>query len=114
MKEKYVRNTMEKEQYYFNKSTRRIDLSEGKGGLDLFPSIEQIEINQDAGTITVLASNYDEIKWITAPKTLEALDDFNISNQPWAPGQVIHDGTVLNYRRSEEHTSELQSRGQLV
>jgi len=100
LNENTVREAMEKGQFYFNKSTRRMDLSEGEGGLDLFPAIEQIEVNQDAGTITVKASNYDKIKWITAPETLETLEDFNISNQPWASGQIIHDGTVFNYRNN--------------
>jgi hypothetical protein len=93
-----VRAAMEKGQFYFTKSTRRVDLTRGRNDLDRFPSIEQIEVNESEGTITVHASDYDEIKWISTPHTLEPVDDYQTSHQPWAPGNVVFDGPELNYR----------------
>jgi len=97
LSESSVREAMEKGQFYFNKSTRRVDLRKGEEDLDQFPVIEEIEINRDAGTITVYASNYDVIKWISAPESLEPSDDYTTSNQPWPAGQVIHNDATLNY-----------------
>lgn len=97
LSESSVREAMEKGQFYFNKSTRRIDLWQGEDDLDQFPVIEEIEIDTDAGTITIHASNYDVVKWISAPESLEPADDYLTSNQPWPAGQVIHDEATLNY-----------------
>src|SRR5690554_1123593 len=89
---------MEKGQFYFCKSNRRIDLR--KEEIGLFPSINKIEVDEVVGTITIEASNYDKIKWISAPLSLDPVDDYEISNQPWPLGQVIHEGTVLNYKNT--------------
>lgn len=91
-----VREAMEKGQFYFCKSNRKIDLR--KEEIELFPSINKIEVDEINGTITIEASNYDKIKWISSPLSLDPIDDYEISNQPWPLGHVVHEGNVLNYK----------------
>ncbi len=93
-----VRAAMEDGRFYFTKSTRRVDLREGPEGMDTFPSIESIEVDEEAGTITINASDYDTIRWISAPESLEAADDFRTSNRPWPMGRVMGEGRTLDYR----------------
>ena len=95
-----VRAAMEGGQFYFRKSTRRDDLREREPVEKLFPRIEAIRVDEQAGTITVQASNYDTIKWISAPESLEAQEDYQTSPEPWPLGRVVHEGDTVNYRET--------------
>ncbi len=97
-----VRSAMEEGQFYFRKSTRRNDLRERAPADELFPLLHAIDVDEEAGVITVNGSNYDTIKWITAPESLEPIDDYETSNEPWPLGQVVHEGDTLNYRETPE------------
>ena len=95
-----VRAAMESGQFYFRKSTRRNDLREREPANELFPLINAIEIDEEAGTITVDGANYDVIQWISAPESLDPLDDYETSNEPWPLGRVVHEGGTLDYRET--------------
>ncbi|MFO7776312.1 MAG: hypothetical protein R6W89_10985 [Candidatus Hydrogenedentota bacterium] len=97
-----VRAAMEDGQFYFRKSSRRNDFREREPAEELFPLIHAIDVDEDAGVITVDASNYDVIQWITAPESLEPVADYETSNEPWPLGQVVHEGATLNYRETPE------------
>lgn len=94
-----VRAAMEAGQFYFCKSSRQVNLQHND--FDMFPFIDAIEVDEKRGTITVRASNYDRIRWISAPASLEPVADYATSNQPWPLGQVVHDGPTLNYRKAK-------------
>ncbi len=64
------------------------------------PTVERIVFDEKAGTITIHALNYDKITWISAPKSSELLTDIDKSARPWPQGQVVHQGTTLNYRET--------------
>lgn len=87
-----VRKGMESGQFYSTRST--------KGGGGVYPTIERIDIDSVVGTITIHALNCDTIKWISAPESFEVVGDLNISNQPWPPGRIVHEGATLNYRKT--------------
>lgn len=92
-----ARDAMRSGRFYARWSTRRIDLRDGRG---TFPAIRRITVNNEAGTITVEASDYDEIRWISAPASLEVIADYETSNEPWPAGRVVHTGETLNYRET--------------
>lgn len=65
-----------------------------------YPMIENVEVNEEAGTITITASDCDEIRWISSPASLEAVDDYRTSDNPWPAGQLVHAGQTLDYRQT--------------
>ncbi|MEX2410490.1 MAG: hypothetical protein WD607_03815 [Candidatus Paceibacterota bacterium] len=87
-----VRKAMERGQFYFTRSSER---SSGT-----YPTIEGIDIDHKIGTITIHASNYDVIKWISAPKSFEGVEEINPNNQHWPLGQVVHEGKMLKFRET--------------
>lgn len=95
-----VRAAMEKGRFYFCKSSRRNDLRNRRPAVELFPQLGAIRVDEAAGVITIEGSNYDTIRWISAPESLEAKDDYNTSNEPWPLGRVVHEGETLNYRET--------------
>ncbi|MEX2381478.1 MAG: hypothetical protein WD490_03775 [Opitutales bacterium] len=92
-----VREAMERGQFYFRWSSRVIDFREGRG---TFPSIQRIAVDNEEGTISIEASDYDEIRWISMPQSLEMVEDYETSNEPWALGRVVQTGPTLNYRET--------------
>jgi hypothetical protein len=97
---KAVRSALEKGQFYLRKSTRRDDFRKRRPADELFPRIKAIHVDDQAGTITVQASNYDAIHWISAPESLEPVADYKTSNEPWPLGCVVHKGETINYRNT--------------
>ena len=95
-----VREAMVRGQFYFCKSTRGIDI--GKDDISVFPVINRIEVDEDAVTITITATDYDEIKWISVPETLEILEDYKTSDQPWSLGRVVGKGETLNLKNRSD------------
>jgi len=93
-----VRQAMLDGQFYFCKSTRRIDPRKKSAGI--FPSIQKIEVDEKAGTITVTASNYDSIRWISAPSSLNITGDYRVDNQPWPMGTVVHTGNQIDLKKT--------------
>jgi alpha-L-arabinofuranosidase len=94
-----VRKAMESGQFVFCRSTRNIDYNPIRfTGFDIFPTIKSIDVDSEAGTITIEADDYDEIKWISAPQSLETLEDYEKSNKPWQLGTIVHTGKTLDYK----------------
>ncbi len=102
-----VREAMIRGQFYFCKSSRRIDLREDD--ISVFPVINMIEVDEDTGTITITASYYNKIKWISAPETLETLEDYKTSDQPWSLGKVVHEGETLDFRNKSNITNYVRA-----
>lgn len=92
-----VREAMLKGQFYFRWASGRIDLRDARGP---FPVIHSIRVDNDKGIITISASDYDTIKWISVPETLEPLADYKTSHEPWALGKVVHEGRTLKFRET--------------
>ncbi len=96
-----VRKAMESGQFVFCRSTRNIDYNPKRfAGFDIFPTIKSIDVDSDAGTITIEAENCDEIKWISSPQSLHTLEDYKKSNNPWQLGTIIHIGKTLDYKNA--------------
>ena len=93
-----VRNALENGRFIFCNSTKEINYQQKPVKMGVFPSIEEIVVNKDAGTITINAKDCTSIKWISAPKSLESVEDYKTSDNPWPLGQVVHMGQTLNYR----------------
>lgn len=85
--EESIRQAMLDGQFYFCKSSKRINLQEDD--VSCFPTIEHIIVDREQHTIRVVASNYDEIKWISAPKNLSPIEDYRTSDRPWELGVVV-------------------------
>jgi hypothetical protein len=93
-----VRKAMETGQFYFCKSTKNMDYTAEPSQLSPFPEIASIDHSQKTGTITVSATGYDTIQWISSPPSLVPTEDYRTSDSPWPLGQVVHTGSTLNYR----------------
>ncbi len=100
LSEQAVRKAMEAGQFYFRRSNRQNDIRTREPAEKLFPRIEAIRVDQEAGTITVQAANYDAIKWISTPESLDPVADYKTSNEPWALGRVVHEGPTLDYQNT--------------
>lgn len=88
-----VRKAMEGGQFFFSRPSRR-------GATGEFPTVESMEFDDDKGTITINASKYDTIKWISAPRARQAAEDPTTHSQIWQGGEVVHIGKTLNYRQT--------------
>lgn len=88
-----VRKAMVSGQFFFSRPSRR-------GATGEFPTIDSMEFDEVAGTITIHASNYDTIKWISAPKARQAVADPDTHSMIWQGGEVVHVGKTLNYRQT--------------
>jgi hypothetical protein len=95
-----VREAMLRGQFCFCRSTRFINYTANDCQLDTFPQIQSIAVDEGAGTIKIIAADCDEIKWISSPLSLEPIDDYKTSNEPWQKGNVVHTGSTLNYRNT--------------
>ena len=89
-----VRRAMEQGQFYGCLSTKEIDYATDKNSI--FPTIKSIAVDQAKGTITINANNYDEIRWITSPSSLEPTGDYKTSNAPFPMGKVVGNQAVID------------------
>ena len=97
-----VREAMETGQFFMYTSTKNVNYLEDPLGLSTFPEIKEIIVDEDSGTITIHASGYDQIKWISAPQSLEPLKDYKTSESPWPLGQVVHVGKTLDIKSNSK------------
>jgi len=97
--ENAVYNAMLNGQFYFCYSTRIINML--KDDPSLFPSIDKIEVDSKEANITISASNYDEIVWISGPEILQPIANYKTSNQPWDSGKVVGKGRMIELRGSD-------------
>lgn len=93
-----VRRAMLAGRFYSVAANVKTSQLEPAPGPDPFPGIRAVTIDRGAGTITIRASGCDEIRWISAPRSLEPVADYRVSNRPWPPGEVVGRGETLDYR----------------
>ena len=94
-----VRQAMLDGQFTFCDSSRYIDYTKEKIKDGTFPYINSIKVDEKAQTITLDAKDYDQIRWITAPKSAKQIGDYVTSKQPWEMGQVVGDAKTISYNR---------------
>lgn len=92
-----VRDAMKLGQFYFCKSSRRINLKDYKENSH-FPIIKKIEVNENSGTIEIIASDYDRILWISSPASQEPIADYVTSDEPYPLGTVVYEGNKLSIK----------------
>jgi hypothetical protein len=97
-----VRKAMEKGQFLMYQASETINYLEENPNFAEFPEVRSINVDAKAETITIQASNADEIKWISAPVSLEAHADYKTSDSPWPLGQVVHEGPTLKYSGNDK------------
>lgn len=97
-----VREAMEAGQFFMYTSTKNVNYMEDPVGLSTFPEVLEINVDKNSGTITIHASGYDQIKWISAPLSLEPVEDYKTSDSPWPLGQVVHVGKTLDIKRNSK------------
>lgn len=95
-----VRRAMETGRFCFTKSTRGMNYLDGRP-LDVFPALERVTVDPAAGMVRLNVRDCDDVKWITAPETLEPLGDYRTHNAPYAPGKTVHTGPELDFRMPE-------------
>jgi len=98
-----VRTAMERGQFVFTRSTRRGMNYTTTQANSPVPEIHGISVDEEAGTIEIDASGWDEIRWITAPTNLEPIDDYKTSNRPFALGEIVETGPRINFRDPRIH-----------
>ncbi len=97
-----VRRAMQDGCFFFSESSRSIDYSIEKfAGFDVFPDIKRIDVDNEKGLINISAENYDRIRWISAPESLESAAYFKTSPAPWHKGKVVHTGETLDIRNTQ-------------
>jgi len=97
-----IRSAMESGRLLFCRSTNPMDYREDHfKGMDTYPEVISISTDPQAGTIAIDAREYDVIRWISAPGSLEATGDHNTDPDPFPLGTVVHEGPVLSYRSTK-------------
>jgi hypothetical protein len=115
-----VKQAMRRGQFYSVSGPKMLNLSRERGQTrdgpaayaGTYPDLRSITVDRDAGKVSIDATGYDEIVWISQP----ALRDSN-ANAPWPSGQIVQRGSVfdfadgdamLRYVRAEviRHTSD--------
>jgi hypothetical protein len=93
-----VRKAMESGQFCVCTSTTRVNYLPTPAKLSVFPKLDAIEVNEAAGTIRLQVSDCDEVRWISAPESLDPVEDYKTSDRPWPQGRVVHVGDTIHYR----------------
>jgi hypothetical protein len=94
-----VRAAMHSGRFCICTSTKRTDYSRQPPRLSVFPKLSAVAIDAAAGTIHLDVTDCDQVRWISAPESLEAVADYKTSDQPWPLGRVVHVGPTLHYRQ---------------
>jgi hypothetical protein len=95
-----VRQAMVAGQFCFCSSTQRINYLEESPDAADFPALKKVTVDQTQGTIALEADRCDEVRWISAPESLEPVEDYRTSDRPWPLGRPVHVGRVLDYQRT--------------
>jgi hypothetical protein len=64
-----------------------------------YPELRSIVVNEEAAEISIDASGYDEIVWLSNPSPSEPSTDGEAAT-PWRAGQIVARGPVFNYSDS--------------
>ena len=98
-----VKAAMQRGQFYSVVGPRMLNLSRERGQahdgpeayVGTYPELRSISVDRDAGKISIDASGYDEIVWISQPVRHEAN-----SRAPWPSGELAQRGAVFDYADS--------------
>src|SRR5690625_16124 len=90
-----------------------------KTGLNVFETSKQDDTPFNGLKVRIGGSNTIQFQGITVDNSgavtpLELGSNFNLATSNFDIDAQLYDGLRMHLRRSEEHTSELQSRGHLV
>jgi hypothetical protein len=99
-----VKEAMRTGQFYSVVGPRMLNLSRERGQTHdgpaaydgTYPDLRSITVDREAGKISIDATGYDEIVWISRP----ALRDSN-AKAPWPSGEIVRRGPVFNYADSD-------------
>jgi hypothetical protein len=94
-----VRRAMQSGRFCICTSTRRTNYGQQSPHLSVFPKLAAVEVDNAAGTIRLQTADCDQVRWISAPETLEPSADYKTSDQPWPLGRVVHQGPTLHFRQ---------------
>jgi len=97
--ESSVRKAMESGRFCVCTSTKKVNYRQAPPKLSVFPKLAAVEVDETAGTIHLQVADCDEIRWISAPESLDPVEDYRTSYTPWPLGRVVHVGDTLNYRQ---------------
>ncbi len=95
-----VRQAMLAGAFSFSVSTRNVNFQEDPVKLDQMPVLKSVTVDEAKGTIALAAADCDEVRWISAPASLEPTADYKTSDSPWPCGQVVQVGDTLDYRQT--------------
>jgi hypothetical protein len=98
-----VKEAMRAGQFYSVVGPRTLNLSQERGPTHdgseaydgTYPDLRSITVDREAGKISIDATGYDEIVWISQP----VLRDSN-AGAPWPPGEIAQRGPVFKYADS--------------
>jgi hypothetical protein len=94
-----VRKAMESGRFCVCTSTKTIDYGKQPAAGSVFPKLASVAVDETAGTIHLEVSDCDEVRWISAPESLEPVEDYKTSDRPWPQGRLVHVGDTLHYRQ---------------
>lgn len=63
-----------------------------------YPKLVSIAVDRDAGEVSIDASGYDEILWISQPSSSGPKPD---AAAPWPAGTVVQRGPLLDYSKAD-------------
>ena len=103
-----VKEAMRNGQFYSVVQPRMLNLSRDRGEVrdgraayeGTYPELRSIAVDRDAGEISIDATGYDEILWISRPSSSEPNADAG-ATAPWPAGEVVQRGPVFVYSRSD-------------
>jgi hypothetical protein len=95
-----VRKAMESGRFSICTSTKKINYLHQPAHGSVFPKLVAVDVDQPAGTIHLQVADCDQVRWISAPESLDPVDDYKTSNHPWPQGRVVHTGDTLRYRQT--------------
>ncbi len=98
--ESSVRKAMESGRFCICTSTKRVDYGNQPAAVSVFPKLAAVEVDETAGTIRLEVADCDQVRWISAPETLDPVADYKTSDRPWQQGRVVHVGNTLHYRQA--------------
>ncbi len=93
-----VRRAMLSGAFCFSSSTREVNYRVETPQLDVFPKLLAVVTDTEEGLITLRTKHCDEVRWISAPESLEPVADYRTSDSPWPGGRVVHVGDALEYQ----------------
>lgn len=94
--ESSVRKAMKAGRFCVCTSTQKASYLKEPVETVVFPMIAAVEVNEAIGTIRLRVTNCDEVRWISAPESLDPMADYKTSDQPWPLGRVVHVGETFN------------------